>query len=97
MFIITWLMVLFLSLCILYLTFMVWLAHSLEGYPAFLLSHASRDTTQSPGVSIVPNRLALLDTFASRRPIRARRELLTTSTTDPRANKSAERSKTVVS
>lgn len=94
MFIIAWLIVLFLTLCILYLMFIAWLAHSLDGYPAFLISRVNRDTAHPPRALFLPNGSALLDTLANSRSIGARPELWTASTAVPRAYKTAERSKT---
>ncbi len=45
MFIATCLILLFLSLCMLFIILMVWLARILEGYPVLLMSNASRDAS----------------------------------------------------
>jgi hypothetical protein len=94
MFIATWFIVLFMTLCMLYLAFIIWLAHSLEGYPAFMISHASRDIMRSSKAQFAPHGSAVFNPLADRRSIRARPELWTDATSNPRPRDTAKRHKT---
>jgi hypothetical protein len=80
MFIATCLIILLLSLCTLFISLVIWLAHSLEGYPAFLIARANRDTVQLPQHLFVPNGPARLDALANSRSSYARRQQWTAST-----------------
>jgi hypothetical protein len=91
MFIATCLIILLLSLCILFMSLMIWLAHSLEGYPALLISRANRDAVQLPQHLFVPNGSAMLDALANGRSNYARREHWTASS---RVHHTTRRNKT---
>jgi hypothetical protein len=84
MFIATSLIVLFIIPCILFTTFIIWLAHSLEGYPAFMISNTKRDGTHPARTQLALNRSALLDALANTRSLRRRPELWAGCTIVPR-------------
>jgi hypothetical protein len=94
MFIATCLIILLLSLCILFTALMIWLTHTLEGYPAFLISRADRDAVQLPKPLFVPDGLTILDALANSWSTRARREHLTASSAIPRVHHTIKRNKT---
>jgi hypothetical protein len=75
MFIVTWFAVLIVIPGVLFTTFIIWLVHSLDGYPAFIVSQANRDARQFPATRLAPGRSALLNALANRQSIRARPEL----------------------
>jgi hypothetical protein len=85
---------LLLSLFILFTTLMIWLAHTLEGYPVFLISHANRDAVQLPRPGFKPHGSAVLDAPVTSRSTRARPELWTASTAIPGTCRPAKRNKT---
>jgi hypothetical protein len=91
MFIATCLIVLLLSLTILFISLMIWLAHSLEGYPALLISRANRDAVQLPQHLFVPNGSAMLDALANSRSGYTRQEQWTASS---RVHPTTSRNKT---
>jgi hypothetical protein len=94
MFIATCLVILLFSVGILFVTFVIWLAHTLEGYPVFIISHTKRDAVRPPRPLFVPGGSAILDTAANGRSTRARPELWTTSAAIARAYDTAKRNKT---
>jgi hypothetical protein len=94
MFIATCLIVLLLSLCTVFIALMIWLAHSLEGYPALLISHAQPEAVQLPMPLFLPNGSAILDTLGNSRSTRGGREHWPASAAIPRAYQTTKRNKT---
>ena len=94
MFIAVCLTILLLSPCIVFIMFIIWLAHSLEGYPALTIFHANRDAVQSLRPLFAPKGSASLDTVANSRSTRARPDLWTASTAIARACATTKRNKT---
>jgi hypothetical protein len=59
--------ILFLTLFALYVTFIRWLAHTLEGYPMFLIQNGGRDDGVAPRSSrIQPEMAPVLSEFSDR-------------------------------
>jgi hypothetical protein len=85
-----------LSLCISLVRFLIWLSHSLEGYPAFMIVHANADATQPWKSQFAPNSAPVLDYAAHRRSEPAQPEILTASITTARAGDPIARNKTAV-
>lgn|SRR5579859_7994693 len=85
---------LLLSLCILFIAVVAWLAHNLEGYPAFMVFHAYRDAANPRRPRFVPNGSTMLEALANQRPTRALPTLWTASTAVPRSPDTAKRNKT---
>jgi hypothetical protein len=78
MFLLSWFivsLVLFGILCILFVAFITWLAHSLEGYPMFLMLNADRDISSVPlslEIQSMPESLSVSGACADSAAVRAR-------------------------
>ena len=75
MFFSPWFIVLFVTLFVLFMAFITWLAHSLEGYPMFLIQNADRGTGVVPlslRIRSAPESSPVLSAFADSSGVRAR-------------------------
>lgn len=89
----TYLIVLLLSPCVLFMTLVIWLAHILDGYPAFMISHACRGVMQFPKRLFLPNGSTVLEPLAHTR-LTPRPQEFWTATAQPRVDAAANRNKT---
>jgi hypothetical protein len=68
-------LVLFISLIILFVAFMMWLVHTLEGYPMFLIQNRERNIGADPlslRLRSEPESPSMLATFTDGAQVRAR-------------------------
>jgi hypothetical protein len=83
-----------LSLCILFIAVLAWLAHNLEGYPAFMISHAHRDAANPRRPRFVPNGSTTFGALVNHRSTRALPALWTASAAVPHSRDTTKRNKT---
>ena len=86
--------ILLLSLCVLFIVVVAWLARNLEGYPAFMISRAFRGRANPPLHRLVPNGSTMFGALANRQPTRALPVLWTASTAVPHSRDAPKRNKT---